>query len=148
MLTYRLTARGAYALGDPAIIGFSLENASSADAWVLKWYTPLEGFKGKFLTLRCAGVEIPYRGRMMKRGQPSRDDYVQLHGGTSVQAEIDLLNAYSLAPCDECRVSFGGRIHDVVLDARQVPRAKDEHRGVDASGNDAVFRVTAARRAQ
>lgn len=130
------------------IIGFGLENSSNADAWVLKWYTPIEGFKGKFLAVRYDGVEIPYRGRMVKRGQPSRDDYVQLRGGTSVQAEIDLSHAYSLVPCNQCRVTFGGRIHDVIMDPRELPRAMDKHRGMDISGNDVVFRVLTTCRAQ
>jgi peptidyl-Lys metalloendopeptidase len=138
-LRYHLQAQIRYVLGGPVVIGFTIENLCSVDVWVLKWYTPLEGMKGKIFELTCDGVDIPYEGRLMKRGNPEADDYVRLHPGESVHGEFDLASAYSLPVCKECRLKFKGRIHDVVFNHREVPRRADEHLSVDVPGNTASF---------
>ncbi|HVN25942.1 MAG TPA: hypothetical protein VMT71_18385 [Syntrophorhabdales bacterium] len=127
----------------PVIIGFALENLSSGDVWVLKWYTPLEGIKGRIFEVSCDGVEIPYEGMLMKRGDPEENDYIQLGSAESVRAEFDLTTAYSLPLCSECTVTFKGRIHDVVLNRQDVPRPWDEHQAIDAQGDPVVFSVVA-----
>ena len=141
VLTYRLLADSTYVLGQPILLGFNLENTSGSTTWVLKWQTPLEDFKGSFLTVVCDGVEIPYRGRMVKRGQPWREDYVEIRSGTSVKGHIDLAQAYRLVPCSECRLTFCGRIQDVATDGHAIPRATDKHQATNISGHDAVFGI-------
>src|SRR5436853_7541895 len=105
-LKYYLAAQSTYVLGKPVVIAFSLNNASSNDVWVLKWYTPLEGMKGKIFEVTCDGIQMPYEGRMVKRGNPLREDYVLINAGASAHAEFDLSQTYSLRDCTECRVKF------------------------------------------
>ncbi len=142
VLRYYLRARNSYVLGSSVLIEFRVENLSSTDVWVLKWYTPLEGIKGKILDVQCDGVDVPYEGMLMKRGNPEIGDYVRLRRGESVGTEFDLSGAYSLPACKACSVKFKGRIHDVVFEQREVPRAADRHRPVDVPGNTVVFTIT------
>lgn len=140
-LKYAFHAHNSYVQGKPVVVDFTLENNSDADLWILKWYTPLEGIKGKILQVTCDGEELPYEGMMMKRGNPSRDDYVLLHPSASARAEFDLAEVYSLKPCNECRLSFKGRIHDVVFDQSKIPRANDQQESAEVSGTSVSFRI-------
>src|SRR4051794_37517724 len=99
-LKYSFQAKSSYILGKPIIIGFTLQSEAQTDVRILKWYTPLEGIKGKILQLICDGEEIPYEGIMMKRGSPRSEDYVLLHRGESAHAEFDLSEHFSLRVCD------------------------------------------------
>jgi hypothetical protein len=140
-LRYSLKAQPRYVLGQPILIGFTLENAASRGLWVLRWYTPLEGINGKILQVSCDGVDVPYEGRLVKRGRPSREDYAHLQPGASVRAEFDLAHCYSLSACNECRVAFKGRIHDVVTSEQELPPAAREPAPADASGSGVSFRI-------
>jgi hypothetical protein len=91
--------------------------------------------------VRCDGVEIPYDGRLVKRGEPQSDDYILLQANSSALNEFDLASLYSLVPCDECRVSFRGRIHDIATNKNDVPRASSEHGDIQITGNDVVFSI-------
>jgi peptidyl-Lys metalloendopeptidase len=142
-LKYYLRAQGSYVQGAPVIIGFSIENLSAMDVWLLKWYTPLEGIKGKIFEATCDGVDIPYEGRLMKRGNPETGDYVRLHPGGSASSEFDVSSVYALPACKECKLEFKGRIHDVVFDQRQIPRAADEHLSVELTGDAVSFSIVA-----
>jgi peptidyl-Lys metalloendopeptidase len=140
-LRYHLQAESSYIQGVPVVVGFSVENLSSVDVWILKWYTPLEGIKGKIFEVTCDGVDIAYEGRLMKRGNPEKDDYARLYPGESASAKVDLASVYTFPACKECRLKFKGRIHDVVSDQREVPRAADTHLPVDISGNAVSFSI-------
>ena len=78
VLKYQLSASNSYVLGKPVIIKFTLYNLLDENIWVLTWYTPLEGLKGKIFLVTCNGKEIPYEGRMVKRGNPTQDDYIYI----------------------------------------------------------------------
>jgi hypothetical protein len=140
-LKYSLHAQSSYILGKPIIVGFRLTNLAETEIWVLKWYTPLEGIRGKILEVISDGEEIAYEGMMMKRGKPSRDAYFLLSPGGSAEAEFDLAEAYSLKQCNECRLRFKGRIHDVVFDQAHLPPADHEQNPVDAEGDPVSFRI-------
>jgi hypothetical protein len=141
LLTYRLQAQKRYDHSLPIKLGFSIENLSASDLWILKWYTPLEGIKNNIFEVVCDGVEIPYEGRMVKRGTPERDDYLRLGARSTEHVEVDLAEAYSFPAAKECRVRFKGRIHDVVSEARQVPRAMADHSPADIDGDSVVFEL-------
>jgi hypothetical protein len=147
LLQYRLQALDHYSLGGPLSLGFALQNRSRQDVWVLKWYTPLEGLRGRILAVQCDDVEIPYEGRMMKRGEPTSGDYVLIAAGSEVQSEFDLATSYSLIACTVCRVAFRGTLRDVftAADSRpgQIARPSSEHRTLSIQGNEVRFRLTA-----
>ena len=44
--------------GSPTSIRFTLTNRTAAPLWVLRWNTPLEGWKGTVLTVTANGTEV------------------------------------------------------------------------------------------
>jgi hypothetical protein len=141
LLTYRMQAQKTYDHSLPIKLAFSIENPSAKELWILKWYTPLEGIKSNIFEVVCDGVEIPYEGRMIKRGAPERDDYLRLGARSTEHVEVDLSTAYRFPAAKQCRVKFKGRIHDVAADARQLPRSPADHSPTDIDGDAVVFEV-------
>jgi peptidyl-Lys metalloendopeptidase len=144
-LKYRLSAENIYTVGKPIVLGFTLENLTDEDFWVLTWYTPIEGIKGRIFRVTCSGREILYEGLMMKRGDPVRNDYLHLGPKGSVSTKVDLSTAYSLPVSNECHVEFGGRIYDVARREDPVPRSQDKHQYIDIQGNAVTFRVVGSK---
>jgi heat shock protein HslJ len=87
-------------------VRFTLANASSEGLFVLKWSTPLEGLAGDIFLVKRDGVELPYRGKMVKRGPPTADDYVWIEAGGSVSAEVDLAEGYDFLQAGQYTVQF------------------------------------------
>jgi hypothetical protein len=123
-------------------ITFTLENASPERVWVLKWYTPLEGIRGKILRVTRDGKELPYRGPLVKRGAPGRDSYVVIDVGKAVSAEFDLSKSYDISVVGTYRVEFVGRIHDVAWDGETLWHRSEAKHPMEASGESVTFHVT------
>ena len=140
-MKYRLTAENRYIKDNAILIGVELENTSNENLWVLTWYTPLEGLKGKIFRVMCDGQEIPYEGPMVKRGQPKKDDYIQLLPRKSVSARIDLLSAYKLPTCNQALIEFKGRIHDYTTSADMIPKSTEKHQMINIIGNTVTFSI-------
>jgi hypothetical protein len=141
MLRYHLDAKHSYIVDEQIIISFTLENISNKDLWILTWYTPLEGLKGNIFRVICDGQEMPYEGIMAKRGDPNRDDYVQIPSKASVSSNVDLSKAYKLLPCNECRVGFKAKIFDISDILNSIPKGQDQHQPIDIQGNDITFSI-------
>jgi peptidyl-Lys metalloendopeptidase len=144
-LEFRLEARESYAQGKPVTIKFTLVNNSKQDLFVLGWYTPLEGIKGRIFKVTRDGKEIQYGGMMAKRGAPGRQDYVCVKAGQSVSSEIDLAGAYDIKSAGKYHVAFTGNVHDVLQGCNATPRAEDAQQGMDVPGNEVTFRIVEPR---
>ncbi len=140
-LKYQLNANNSYVVGTPITINFTLENLLDENLWVLKWYTPLEGMRGEIFQVKCDGKEIPYEGMMVKRGDPDRDSYIHIVPRGSVSEVVDLSGVYNIPVSNECQVEFKGRIYDVLSNEDKLPRRRDEHQGMDITGNVVALRV-------
>ena len=134
-LVYHLSVEESYVVGKPVIINFTLKNQTDIDLLLLNWYTPFEGLKGRIFLIMCDGKEIPYKGRMVKRGNPAKSDYVRICAGGSLSVKVDLSFAYNLPVSDECQIEFKGKIHDFASDESCIPRRLNDHQGVNVSGN-------------
>jgi heat shock protein HslJ len=87
-------------------VKFSLTNTSSHGFFILKWFTPLEGIAGDIFQVRRDGEELPYRGKLVKRGAPVAEDYVWIGAGASVSAEVDLAEAYDFSQAGQYTLQF------------------------------------------
>jgi hypothetical protein len=85
---------------------FTLTNTSSDGFYVLKWFTPLEGIAGDIFRVERDGAELPYRGKLVKRGPPISEDYVWLEAGESVSAEVDLAEGYDFSQAGQYTIQF------------------------------------------
>lgn len=135
LLRYRLEGPKNYLVGQSVNIVFTLENESHSPLWVLTWYTPLEGLKGKILRVVCDNKEIPYEGPMVKRGKPNLDDYILIKPGKSVSAEVNLSLAYNLPLAQKCQIEFQGKIYDVVLNESLISPGEGTERSMNIQGN-------------
>jgi hypothetical protein len=85
---------------------FTLTNTSSDGLYVLKWFTPLEGMAGDIFRVERDGLELPYRGILVKRGPPMSEDYVRLEAGESASAEVDLAEGYDFSQAGQYTIQF------------------------------------------
>jgi peptidyl-Lys metalloendopeptidase len=119
----------------------SLANNSPSDLWVLSWYTPLEGIKGKIFTLTCDGVDLPYQGRMVKRAMPEKNDYILIRSGQTVSATVDLATVFHIPDSGTCTLSFKGTLHDLATSEQDVPRDPERHEAISMKGAALTFRL-------
>jgi peptidyl-Lys metalloendopeptidase len=115
----------------PTTVRFTLTNPSPAPLWVLRWNTPLEErWKGTIFTVTSGMKEIPYQGPMTKRGDPGREEYVEIPAGGSVSGEADLAQVYEMKKPGKYVVQVTGELADVVKDGAEVPRGRDRFAGL------------------
>ncbi len=130
-LECEVSAPAQVAKGAPVELSFKLTNRGERPLHVLTWLTPLEGgLFGNALLVTRAGVELPFAGPMIKRGDPEADDYLELAPGKSAEAKIDAGLAYDLAAPGRYELAFRGTLFDVVLDG-QVPRPRSGFHPLD-----------------
>ncbi len=127
--------------GSPTSIRFSLANRTAEPLWVLRWNTPLEGWKGTILTVTHNGTEIFYQGPMMKRGDPSREDYVEIPSGESASNTVNLADVYEMSPPGQYEVKVTGSLHDVAKDGASVPRPRDWQEAVELRCEEVMLEV-------
>lgn len=105
---------------------FELANRSQEPLRVLAWNTPWEaGWKGTVLTVTRNGEEIPYQGRMTKRGDPTAESYAEIPAGGRIEATVDLAEVYDVSRPGSYRVEVAGDLQDVTSEA--APRPLDRH---------------------
>jgi len=139
ILEYSLKVEERYHVGREANLEFALKNMTGQTLWVLTWYTPLEGLKGNIFRVTREGEAVLYTGRMVKRANPSKKDYVCIGPGKSVSATVDLSHGYDLSKPGEYRVEFSGRILDMTFDEASLPRKMDLHKGMHLQGDAVTF---------
>lgn len=116
--------------GGPIEVRFTLVNRSDRALYVLRWYTPLEGIYGNILTVERAGEPVSYQGPLAKRGDPGKDDYLELAPGKALDATIDLGPAYDFSRPGRYTARFSRGLADVATDPATLPRPRDAHQAV------------------
>ena len=130
-LECRVEPRPPLTAGGPVQIRFVLTNPSQKPLWFLNWNTPFEGWRGSIFTVTDPqGTEVPYSGPMMKRGDPGREEYVQIPPGGTVDATADLANVYGLNEPGRYLLRVTGQIVDMTTEASTVPRPREQHQAV------------------
>lgn len=76
-------------------IKFTFTNNSEEIIYILKWYTPLEGMRSRFLNITFGKEEIKYEGIMAKRSLPKAKHYICLKPQQSIDNTIDLTESYT-----------------------------------------------------
>jgi peptidyl-Lys metalloendopeptidase len=112
--------------GGPVELRFQLTNRTAQPLYVLKWRTPLEGLMGKDFDITRDGTEVAFMGRMVKRGNPPAEAYVTIAPGASVDAKVDLSQAYELKQPGRYRIAFNGELMDVTDKQAEVPRPLEQ----------------------
>ena len=129
--------------GGPVALRFSLVNRTAEPLWVLRWNTPLEGWRGTLFTVTANGTEIPYQGPMLKRGDPRPADYVEIPAGESASATVDLSEVYEIGQPGRYEVKVTANLHDVAKDGASVPRPRDRHEAMELGCEGVALEVKA-----
>lgn len=134
-----LSMAGSLQGGQPAQLVFTLTNAGDAVVQVLNWQTPFEGIASPMFTIERDGAEVDYRGRMLKRGAPRKEDYLVLQPGERRQATIDLADAWDVEPVGNYKVEYSAHLFDVIAGPANAPRGLDEFNEFMPSCNSVTF---------
>jgi hypothetical protein len=130
-LECRIEAVPPLAAGGPVTVRFELTNRTEAPFWVLRWNTPLEGWRGTIFTVSHDRTELFYQGPMVKRGDPGREEYMEIPARESVSATVNLADVYDLRQPGVYQVEVTGELQDVAKDAASVPRPRDRQQAVE-----------------
>jgi hypothetical protein len=124
-LECRMEAVHPLVAGGPVALRFRLVNRTKGPLWVLRWNTPVEGWRGTIFTVSFQGTDLPYRGPRLKRGNPGREEYVEITPQDSLNVSLDLAEAYDVKRPGRYQVKVTGSLLDVTKDAAAVPRPRD-----------------------
>jgi hypothetical protein len=144
-LECRLEAVHPLVAGGPVAIRFRLIDRTTEPLWVLQWNTPIEGWRGTIFTVTYQGRELPYQGPMVKRGDPRRQDYVEIPPEDSLNVSVDLSEAYEVKQPGQYQVKVTGNLLDVTKDAASVPRPRERHQPMTLHCEPLTLDVKAAK---
>ena len=130
------------ATGKSVKFKFEITNRGKQAVNVLTWNTPLEGFFGKFLQITGPQGELEYSGAMVKRGAPTREDYVSIRPGATKTKTLDLATAYELKAAGKYEVVFTGKLIDATTG--KIPRGFTEHAAFEITCPPVSFEVSHA----
>jgi hypothetical protein len=145
-LRCRLAVAAVATSGQPVPLQFTLHNAGAAPVRWLVWGTPVDGWFAPFVALQRDGVALAYQGAMVKRGEPAIDDYLLLAAGQSLQAEINLAEAFDLRTPGSYQLTPQIVLHDVAPGDAAVPRPRAQHQRLPLHCPPGSFEVRAAGR--
>lgn len=123
----------------PAELVFTLANAGDDFVQVLNWQTPFEGIKAPMFTVERDGVEVEYRGPMLKRSAPRKQDYLMLKPGERRQVHINLSDAWDVDAAGDYSVTYSAHLFDVITGSALAPRGLEELQEVTPNCNTVTF---------
>ena len=102
----RMTCLSTYKVGERVKCRFDITNTQDNDYFILKWNTPLEGVKSSCLSITKDGKTLSYDGVKIRRGVPNSDNFILIHGGSTLSTNIDLSYAYAINTTGMYTVQF------------------------------------------
>ena len=138
-----LTAPASVAAGQPVPLRFTLANRGAVAVQVLEWGTPLEGWFAAYVEVSRDGVAVPYRGPMVKRGDPAAAEYVRIAAHRARRAEVDLAQPFDLSVPGVYRVRPRITLFDVIGVGTPAPRPRNRHVSQTLSCPELELRVAA-----
>jgi peptidyl-Lys metalloendopeptidase len=95
-----------YGNDTPLTIDFTLTNRSSDPIRVLRWTTPIDGVSGEIFSVTRGSQPIQYIGPLVKRGEPTEDDFIDIEPGQSISAVVDLSSYYAIYEAGNYAVTY------------------------------------------
>lgn len=113
VLSSRLESMTWYAPTEPIAIRFSLDNPGSESIWVLRWQMPSDDIDANILDISRDGVSVPYIGPLVKRAEPTPEDYLEIPAGESYTVEFDPSAVYDMTAQGQYTVRYRFQSLDV-----------------------------------
>lgn len=95
-----------YGNDTPLIIDFTLTNRSRSPIRVLRWTTPIDGVSGEIFSVTRGSQPIQYIGRLVKRGEPTEADFINIEPGRSISVPVDLSLYYAIYEAGNYAVTY------------------------------------------
>jgi peptidyl-Lys metalloendopeptidase len=127
--------------GAPIAMRFQLTNRSEQPLWMLRWNTPWDGWRGTIFDVSFQGQDLPYQGAMVKRGDPTAEEYVKFRAGESMIIGLDLSQAYDMSKPGTYRVKVVGNLQDVIKDGTNPPRPRDRFQPMELKCEELTLEV-------
>jgi hypothetical protein len=105
-ISAKIYSHAHYVAGEGANLIFELTNHTKKDLHILKWNTPLEGWKSDCLHVLKNGKTVAYDGRLVKRGQPKPQDFLVLKKGESINKKVNIGEVYNMANAGRVTVDY------------------------------------------
>jgi len=105
-ISAKIYSHAHYDAGEDANLIFELTNHTKKDVHILKWNTPLEGWKSDCLQVSKNGKAVAYDGRLVKRGQPKPKDFLVLKKGESISKKVNVGEVYNMTNSGRVKVNF------------------------------------------
>jgi hypothetical protein len=134
-----LTMAQTLASTQPAELTFGLVNAGQQGIQVLSWQTPFEGIRAPLFTIKRDGEAVEYRGIMVKRGSPRKEDYLPFAAGERRNTKLDLAEGWDVSMPGAYTVEYSAQLFDVVPAAATVPSAPGRFHTVVPKCNTVSF---------
>lgn len=98
----KFTVKRNFNSNENVIVDFEIKNNTGKDLFVLIWNTPLEGLVSDSVKIiGKRNKKIEYDGIMIKRGEPTFEDFILIRNGESKKQKVNLSEAYDLSNQDE-----------------------------------------------
>lgn len=146
-ISFKLVAKESFKVNDPVKVQFILENRSEKPLYFLKWHTPFEGINSDMFRIIRNGREIKYEGRMVKRGNPGREDYLVINPESSIDTLVELSLVYNMNETGEYRIEYRGILYDLIYAANQkeidkmLPKSYEKLNMINITGNFLIIKV-------
>jgi len=90
---------GKASLANGVEVTLKVTNTRESTEKFCDYHTPFEGIRNDiFEVIGPDGNALPYQGMMAKRAPPGPDDYIDVKGGDTASATVDLREVYPLKP--------------------------------------------------
>jgi len=144
-LAISVRARDSYELGEPVRLTVEVENRGNEPLRLLGWGTPFEEeFTASFLTVKRDGETLPYDGKLVKRGDPSGEDYLTIEPGGTAETSVDVSAGYPIDRPGEYTVAVDANASDAFTVSEgegEAARSREQHEPLSLSSPTASFTV-------
>src|SRR5262245_38889125 len=124
-----LETKPEHQLGKPITVTGTLRNAGPSAVWVLTWNTFLEEGWLDCLSVTHDGESVPYVGKAVSRGKPSKESYVRIPAGESQSREIDISTNYDITEPGDYQFFFRMRVLGALeAGAGEWPQEEDQYK--------------------
>jgi len=103
-----------YEAQDDILLEMTVTNSNDFSVNLLKWYVPMDGYlslssmEGPLFEILLNGEPIDYFGILIKRGQPTADDYISLDVGESITGVVNLSDSYDFSNSGDYLIRYAG----------------------------------------
>ena len=108
--TVKISTKREFKFGEEIVCEVTIANSHDRDRYMLARNTPLEGLRSPLFTVTRSGKILPYDGKLLKRGPPSKEEYVFVRAKSSVSVSVDLSRVFSFASSGTYNVQLKTRL--------------------------------------